>query len=137
VPRRLNVLAGRVLLQAAIEGVELIGHETVERRCAIYSGTSSGSIGSRWWMAITRWRSCSTAAEPHRLAVAGWTGRPDFAADAFDALYAASGGVPRRLNALAQLLDGGRAQQALAEFGLSDQQDLEQRMPPRLEVGPR
>ena len=37
----------------------------------------------------------------HRLAVAGWTGRPDFAADAFDALYAASDGVPRRLNVLA------------------------------------
>ncbi len=37
----------------------------------------------------------------HRLAVAGWTGRPDFAADAFDALYDASGGVPRRLNVLA------------------------------------
>jgi hypothetical protein len=31
---------------------------------------------------------------------------------------------------LAQLLDGGRAEQALAKFGLSDQQDLEQRMPP-------
>ncbi len=30
VPRRLNVLAGRVLLQAAIEGVELIGRQTVE-----------------------------------------------------------------------------------------------------------
>ena len=37
----------------------------------------------------------------HRLAVAGWTGRPDFAGDAFDALYEASGGVPRRLNVLA------------------------------------
>ncbi|WP_433911435.1 ExeA family protein [Sphingomonas yabuuchiae] len=37
----------------------------------------------------------------HRLAIAGWTGRPDFAADAFDALYDASGGVPRRLNVLA------------------------------------
>jgi putative secretion ATPase (PEP-CTERM system associated) len=37
----------------------------------------------------------------HRLAVAGWTGRPDFAADAFDALYAVSNGVPRRLNVLA------------------------------------
>lgn len=37
----------------------------------------------------------------HRLAVAGWTGRPDFAADAFDALYEVSGGVPRRLNVLA------------------------------------
>jgi hypothetical protein len=33
--------------------------------------------------------------------VAGWTGRPDFAADAFDALYEVSGGVPRRLNVLA------------------------------------
>ena len=37
----------------------------------------------------------------HRLAVVGWTGRPDFAADAFPALFAGSGGVPRRLNQLA------------------------------------
>ena len=37
----------------------------------------------------------------HRLKVVGWTGRPEFTADAFDALYAGSDGVPRRLNQLA------------------------------------
>lgn len=37
----------------------------------------------------------------HRLSVVGWAGRPDFAADAFAALFEASGGVPRRLNQLA------------------------------------
>jgi putative secretion ATPase (PEP-CTERM system associated) len=37
----------------------------------------------------------------HRLTVVGWRGRPDFADDAFEALYLGSGGVPRRLNQLA------------------------------------
>jgi general secretion pathway protein A len=37
----------------------------------------------------------------YRLSVVGWDGRPDFAADAFPALYAGSHGVPRRLNQLA------------------------------------
>ena len=37
----------------------------------------------------------------HRLAVVGWTGRPHFTPDAYAALYAASDGVPRRLNQLA------------------------------------
>lgn len=36
----------------------------------------------------------------HRLTVAGWTGTPIFTPDAFAALYAATSGVPRRLNAL-------------------------------------
>ncbi|MFD1103370.1 XrtA/PEP-CTERM system-associated ATPase [Sphingobium olei] len=36
----------------------------------------------------------------HRLTVAGWTGTPIFTPDAFSALYAATSGVPRRLNAL-------------------------------------
>ncbi len=36
----------------------------------------------------------------HRLAIAGWDGRPHFAADAYEALFAASDGVPRRLNTL-------------------------------------
>ncbi|HUD91711.1 MAG TPA: XrtA/PEP-CTERM system-associated ATPase [Sphingobium sp.] len=36
----------------------------------------------------------------HRLGVAGWTGNPHFTDGAFAALYAATGGVPRRLNAL-------------------------------------
>ncbi|MBH1999014.1 MAG: AAA family ATPase [Sphingomonadaceae bacterium] len=36
----------------------------------------------------------------HRLTVAGWVGNPVFTPQAFAALYAATGGVPRRLNAL-------------------------------------
>jgi type II secretory pathway predicted ATPase ExeA len=37
----------------------------------------------------------------HRLSVVAWNGRPDFAVDAFPALFRASAGVPRRLNQLA------------------------------------
>lgn len=37
----------------------------------------------------------------HRLGVVGWSGRPRFSPDAFDALYDGSGGVPRLLNILA------------------------------------
>ena len=40
----------------------------------------------------------------HRLARAGWAGRPDFADDAFPAIHAASDGVPRRVNQLAHRL---------------------------------
>lgn len=40
----------------------------------------------------------------HRLAVAGWQGRPAFEPDAFAALYRHSGGVPRQLNQLASRL---------------------------------
>jgi len=36
----------------------------------------------------------------HRLKLVGWSGRPQFTASAYSALYAASGGVPRRLNSL-------------------------------------
>ena len=36
----------------------------------------------------------------HRLGIAGWTGNPAFTPASFSALYAATGGVPRRLNAL-------------------------------------
>ena len=36
----------------------------------------------------------------HRLSKVGWTGRPDFTVAAIEALYAASGGVPRKLNML-------------------------------------
>ncbi|HEX8667730.1 MAG TPA: AAA family ATPase [Allosphingosinicella sp.] len=38
----------------------------------------------------------------HRLAVAGWQGRPGFAPAAFAALHRHSGGIPRRLNQLAE-----------------------------------
>ncbi|HEX8126258.1 MAG TPA: AAA family ATPase [Allosphingosinicella sp.] len=40
----------------------------------------------------------------HRLAVAGWDGRPSFDPDSFAALYRHSGGVPRKLNQLANRL---------------------------------
>jgi putative secretion ATPase (PEP-CTERM system associated) len=40
----------------------------------------------------------------HRLAVAGWKGRPGFEPDAFAALYRHTGGVPRKLNQLANRL---------------------------------
>ncbi|MEO1167586.1 MAG: XrtA/PEP-CTERM system-associated ATPase [Pseudomonadota bacterium] len=36
----------------------------------------------------------------HRLAIAGWEGNPQFTPDAYTALYAATDGVPRRLNTL-------------------------------------
>ncbi|MFZ2997806.1 XrtA/PEP-CTERM system-associated ATPase [Sphingobium sp.] len=36
----------------------------------------------------------------HRLSIAGWAGDPSFTPAAFAALYDATGGVPRRLNAL-------------------------------------
>jgi general secretion pathway protein A len=40
----------------------------------------------------------------HRLAVAGWEGRPSFEPDSFAALYRHAGGVPRKLNQLASRL---------------------------------
>ena len=36
----------------------------------------------------------------HRLSLVGWTGNPHITADAFGAIYDATGGVPRRINAL-------------------------------------
>ncbi len=40
----------------------------------------------------------------HRLGVVGWQGTPDFSADAFAALHAETGGIPRRVNQLANRL---------------------------------
>jgi general secretion pathway protein A len=37
----------------------------------------------------------------HRLSIVGWNGDPHFTPDAFTAIYAATGGVPRRVNVLA------------------------------------
>lgn len=37
----------------------------------------------------------------HRLSIVGWNGDPHFTPDAFAAIYAATGGVPRRVNVLA------------------------------------
>ncbi|MEQ1929244.1 MAG: XrtA/PEP-CTERM system-associated ATPase [Parvularculaceae bacterium] len=36
----------------------------------------------------------------HRLALVGWTNRPAFSADAFDRIFKATGGVPRKINRL-------------------------------------
>ena len=64
----------------------------------------------------------------HRLSRAGWTGRPQVAADAFSALYAETGGVPRKLNTLmnrvmlmgaveqVDLLDGGLVVAVVADM---------------------
>ena len=40
----------------------------------------------------------------HRLGVVGWRGQPDFSADAFAAIHAETGGIPRRVNQLANRL---------------------------------
>jgi len=40
----------------------------------------------------------------HRLNVVGWSGRPDFAQGAFAAVHAQTGGIPRRVNQLANRL---------------------------------
>ena len=40
----------------------------------------------------------------HRLNVVGWRGRPDFAPGAFAAVHASTGGIPRRVNQLANRL---------------------------------
>lgn len=65
----------------------------------------------------------------HRLSVAGWNGDPHFTPDAFAAIYAATGGVPRRINVLAsrvlllgaldQLseIDGDAVQAVVADMG--------------------
>ena len=66
----------------------------------------------------------------HRLTVAGWDGRPIFSRHAFAALYAATGGVPRRLNALVsrvllmgaieqlEAIDADVVQAVVADMGL-------------------
>ena len=56
----------------------------------------------------------------HRLSRAGWTGRPQVTADAFAALYAETGGVPRKLNTLMNrvLLMGAVEQVDLIDGGL-------------------
>ena len=40
----------------------------------------------------------------HRLKCVGWADSPQFAADAFEAIFAASGGIPRRINSLCDRL---------------------------------
>jgi putative secretion ATPase (PEP-CTERM system associated) len=63
----------------------------------------------------------------HRLALVGWSGRPAFSADAYRALHKASGGIPRKLNQLANRVlmqaameDSDRIDGALVEAVASD-----------------
>ena len=59
----------------------------------------------------------------HRLQLVGWQGRPDFSADAITALHRHSGGIPRRLNQLANrlLLHAAIADSALIEGSAVDE----------------
>ncbi len=64
----------------------------------------------------------------HRLSRAGWNGRPQVTADAYTALYAETGGVPRKLNTLmnrlmlmgaveqVDMLDGGLVEAVIADM---------------------
>lgn len=64
----------------------------------------------------------------HRLSRAGWNGRPQVTADAYTALYAETGGVPRKLNTLmnrvmlmgaveqVDVLDGGLVEAVIADM---------------------
>jgi len=56
----------------------------------------------------------------HRLAVAGWQGRPGFTPDAFSALYRHSGGLPRQLNQLASRLMMHAGLEQLDTIGADD-----------------
>ena len=65
----------------------------------------------------------------HRMKLAGWTGNPQFTADAAAALHKASGGVPRKLNTLAtrtllmgsvegaEVIDGALVGRVLSDLG--------------------
>ncbi|EQA97857.1 XrtA/PEP-CTERM system-associated ATPase [Sphingobium baderi] len=80
----------------------------------------------------------------HRLSLVGWTGNPHFTADAFAAIYAATDGVPRRVNALVSRLlllgaieqlgeiDGDAVHAVLADMGI-DEAEPETRAPSALD----
>ena len=56
----------------------------------------------------------------HRLTVVGWRGRPNFAADAFGAIHAATGGIPRKVNQLANRLMLHAAVEQADPIGVQD-----------------
>ncbi|WHO37606.1 XrtA-associated ATPase [Sphingobium sp. AP49] len=68
----------------------------------------------------------------HRLSLVGWNGNPHFTDDAFAAIYAATGGVPRRINALVSRvlllgaldelseIDGAAVQAVVEDMGIDD-----------------
>lgn len=70
----------------------------------------------------------------HRLSLVGWAGNPQFTNDAYAAIYAATDGVPRRINALMSRvmllgavdhlseIDAGVVQAVAVDMGLCDDQ---------------
>jgi hypothetical protein len=70
----------------------------------------------------------------HRLRHVGWNGDPQFDPAAFDAIYAASGGIPRRINTLCNrlLLSGFLGEKH--KFGAVDVQAIAREI--REELGP-
>lgn len=82
----------------------------------------------------------------HRLGIAGWSGNPAFTPAAFAALYAATGGVPRRLNALTSrvlllgaieqlhLIDEDVVGAVVADMGLDSDVAPEPAVPSMLDV---
>ncbi len=84
----------------------------------------------------------------HRLSLVGWDGNPSFTAGAFAAIYAATDGVPRRVNALASrvlllgaidqlsVIDADVVQAVVADMGLDSDVSTEPMAPSVLdEVG--
>ena len=89
------------------------------RRCCRASWSASPSSarscsGPRWSSSASAWPPPATSARStpkrpsgyieHRLKCAGSTGKPTFEPEAFDAIYKASRGIPRRINALCDRL---------------------------------
>jgi general secretion pathway protein A len=83
----------------------------------------------------------------HRLAVAGWQGRPGFAPDASLSLYRHTGGIPRRLNQLAsrillyaameklETIDADAVESVAADMAADRPQPREERVLPLRSAG--
>jgi putative secretion ATPase (PEP-CTERM system associated) len=78
----------------------------------------------------------------HRLRCVGWSGEPSFAPDAFDAIHAATGGVPRKIHKLCNRLllhcaveRVGKADAATVAVVLADLSGEQQIPADRLDVG--
>lgn len=78
----------------------------------------------------------------HRLALVGWTGRPQFSEGAAKSLHAASGGIPRRINQLATrsllmvaLEEGELIDSALIDDVVGDM-GVDQEVKPSVVAGP-
>ncbi|MDQ4088323.1 MAG: XrtA-associated ATPase, partial [Pseudomonadota bacterium] len=89
-------VAGKALIQIVLLGQpefrdKLAGPGLEQLRQRVIATHHLGPMGADEVEAYVR----------HRLSVVGWRGRPEFAPDAFAALHAHSGGIPRRVNQIA------------------------------------